>query len=176
MRCRLLIVCLIVAALPAAAHAHPVPSGAHVRSIVVRVRPTELCVRYRLELDQFTTVYKDSRGLIDDAEVKRFNTPTLFYGEFARRLGPVLGDQLVAALDGRPVALRCIEHHFEVSDHLVCDFLFQADWLPTAASDHHLEFRDNTYDTEQGRVRLSLDEDEAVIAVQRTVPSALLQN
>lgn len=167
---------LVVCLSAAPAFAHPVPSDAHVRTVVVRLRPGELAVHYRLELDQFTTVYRDSRGLIEDAEVKRLNTPAAFYAEFTRRLGPLLADQLTATLDGQPVALRCLEHRFEVSDHLACEFLFQADWSLPAGAVHRLTFRDGTYDNEQGRVRLSLDEDEALMLIRRTVPSTLMQS
>jgi ABC-type nickel/cobalt efflux system permease component RcnA len=125
-------------------------------------------------LDQFTTVYKDSRGLIDDAEVKQLRTPAAFYGEFARRLGPILADQLDVTLDGRPVPLRCLEQRFEVSDHLVCEFLFQADWS-LGNADHEVWFHDRTFDGELGRVKLSLDEDEAVSILQRTLPGSILQ-
>jgi ABC-type nickel/cobalt efflux system permease component RcnA len=178
MRRTLILLAMLVTAagLIPPAFAHPVPSDAHVRTIVVCLRPTELCVRYRLELDQFTTVFKDSRGLIDEAEVKRFNTPSTFYAEFSRRLGPLLADQLVASLDGKPVVLRCLEQRFEVSDHLACEFLFQAEWSPAAGTEHRMAFRDGSYDQEQGRVRLNLDVDEAVTLLRRTVPSTLLQN
>jgi ABC-type nickel/cobalt efflux system permease component RcnA len=157
------------------AFAHPVPTDTHFRTIAVCPRPTELCVRYRLELDQFTTVYKDSRGLIDEAEVKRLRTPAAFYGEFARRLGPILADQLDATLDGRPLALKCVEQRFELSDHLVCEFLFQADWSLAAGADHEIQFHDRTYEVEQGRVRLSLDDDEAIDVRRRTLPGSILQ-
>jgi ABC-type nickel/cobalt efflux system permease component RcnA len=153
--------------------AHPVPSDAHIRTATVSLRPKELCVRYRLELDQFTTVYKDSKGLIDEGEARRLNTPSAFYGEFARRLGPVLADQLVATLDDRPLNLQCLEQRFEVGDHLICDFLFQADWSPEPG-EHQLAFHDGTYEREQGRLRLSLEEDSAVTVRNRTVPGSLL--
>jgi ABC-type nickel/cobalt efflux system permease component RcnA len=172
---RRLFATLVVCLFAAPASAHPVPNDTHVRTIVVHLRPTELCIRYRLELDQFTTVFKDSKGLIEDSEVKRLSTPSAFYGEFTRRLGPLLADQLVATLDGRPVSLRCLEHRFAVTDHLACEFLFQADWSPPAGADIRLTFRDGTYDDEQGRVRLSLDEDATVTVVHRTVPSSRLQ-
>ena len=81
--------------------------------------------------------------------------PSAFYGEFARRLGPVLADQLDATLDDRPLTLRCLEQRFEVSDHLVCEFLFQTDWrLKTGVEHNRLDFHDRTYDREQGRVPL----------------------
>jgi nickel/cobalt exporter len=169
-------VVLAVTALTAPlAAAHPVPSDTHLRTVTISLRPQELVVRYRLELDQFTTVYKDSKGLIGDAEVKQFNTPSAFYGEFARRLGPVLADQLDATLDDRPLTLHCLEQRFEVSDHLVCEFLFQTDWQLKAGADHKVKFHDRTYESEQGRVRLILDEDEAVTIRHRALPSSRLQ-
>ncbi len=167
---------MAVAVCAPAAFAHPVPSAAHVRIVTVCLRPTELCVRYRLELDQFTTVYTDSKGLFEDTEMKQFNTPTTFYAEFTRRLAPVLADQLHATVDDRTVILRCIEQRFEVSDHLICEFLFQADWSLRPAVGHCLEFDDQTYSNEQGRVRLSLEEDAAIVVTSRVVPSSLLQS
>ena len=158
-----------------AAFGHPVPTAAHLRTVTVCIRPTELCVRYRLELDQFTTVYTDSKSLFEDAEFKQFNTPSKFYAEFTRRLGPVLADQLGADLDDQSMMLRCIEQRFDVSDHLVCEFLFQTDWKPQPGIRHQLEFHDRTYEQEQGRVRLGLEEDAAVTVKGRIVPSSLLQ-
>jgi ABC-type nickel/cobalt efflux system permease component RcnA len=165
---------LFLAASAPRAFGHPVPTDSHLRTVTISLRPTELCVRYRLELDQFTTVYKDSKGLIDESEVKQFNTPSAFYGEFTRRLAPLLADQLEATFDDRPLPLRCVEHRFEVSDHLICEFTFQADWTLSPA-DHRLRFRDGTYADEQGRVRLSLDEDENLVIRNRVVPGSLLQ-
>src|SRR5262245_32308415 len=162
--------------LPSVGSAHPVPSGAHLRAIEVRPRPNELCVYYRLEVDQFTTVYVDSKGLIDDAELKRLKTPSEFYEVYTRRLAPLLADQLAASLNDKPLTLRCVEHRFEVLDHLRCDFIFQADWAPAPGVEHELEFHDPTYDREPGRVKLSLSEDAAVSIVRRTVPRSLLQS
>jgi ABC-type nickel/cobalt efflux system permease component RcnA len=157
------------------ASAHPVPKDTHLRTITVRVRPGELFVRYRLELDEFTAVNKDSKDLIDAAEVKDLRTPSAFYREFTHRLGPLLAAQLDATLDGQPVELRCLEEHFEVSDHLVCEYQFQADWTLAVDRDHRLEFHDGTYKYEPGNVRLSLDEDPALEVDRRAVPPALLQ-
>ena len=158
------------------ASAHPVPSAAHVRQVTVSPRPNELFVRYRLELDPFTTVYSDSKGLFEDAQIKNFNTPSAFYAEFSRRLAPLLADELHATLDNQALNLHCVEQHFEVSDHLFCEFLFQADWSLSTAVDHHLEFEDQTYSGEQGRLRLNLEEDPAILVTKRVVPTSLLQS
>jgi len=156
--------------------AHPVPSDTHLRTIIVRIRPDEVAIRYRLELDQFTTVYKDSKGLIEDHEIKKLNTPSAFYGEFIRRLAPLLADQLDARLNGRPLQLKCVDQRFEVTDHLACEFIFQADWSLEPGRDYRLEFRDRTYDLEQGRVKLSVEEAESIDLVSRIVPGSLLQS
>jgi ABC-type nickel/cobalt efflux system permease component RcnA len=58
----------------------------------------------------------------------------------------------------------------------MCEFLFQADWSVLPGADHKLEFHDRTYDREQGRVKLSLDEDVAITTTKRNVPSSALQN
>ncbi len=62
--------------------------------------------------------------MIDDAEVRRLKTPSEFYEVYARRLAPLLADQLAATLDDRPLTLRCVEHRFArslaapVRDHI----------------------------------------------------------
>jgi ABC-type nickel/cobalt efflux system permease component RcnA len=157
------------------ASAHPVPTGVHLRTVEVRVRPTELAVHYRLEVEQYTAVIVDSKGLMDEAEIRRLKTPTDFYDALVRRLGPVLADQVAVTWNGQPLPLRCVEQRFEVLDHLCCDFIFQADWSPKPGADQVVEVRDHTYDREPGRVRLSLAEDAAVNVTRRSVPSGLLQ-
>ncbi len=173
--------CLLLAMLgavfvsPPAAPAHPVPNRTHLRTVEVIVRPTELCVRFRLEVDEWTVVYMDLPALLDAAELRSLTKPSEFYDAYTRRLAPLLADQLFATLDDNPVTLRCVEQRFEVLDHLRCDYVFQADWSPAPGADHRLEFRDNTYEREPGRVRLSLAEDAAVNVSRRTAPGALLQ-
>jgi ABC-type nickel/cobalt efflux system permease component RcnA len=157
------------------ASAHPVPTGAHLRTIEVRVRPTELAIHYRLEVEQYTAVIVDSKDLIDAAELRRLKTPSEIYDTLTRRLGPLLADQLTVTWNGQPLPLRCVEQRFEVLDHLCCDFIFQADWSPKAGTEQTIEVRDHTYEREPGRVRLSLAEDAAINVTRRTVASGLLQ-
>src|SRR5438874_2493237 len=49
--------------------AHPVPQRKHDRELVVHLRPAEVVVNYRLEVDDFTVVFVDLPGVVDDAGV-----------------------------------------------------------------------------------------------------------
>jgi ABC-type nickel/cobalt efflux system permease component RcnA len=156
--------------------AHPVPDKAHLRSATLSLRPNEICIRYRVEMGEFTAFYEDTKGLFGEAEMKTFNTPRKFYEEFIRRIGPVLADQMVVTLDGQALPLHCIEQRFDVTDHLVCSFVFQADWILTPGREYQLKYHDGTYESEPGRLRLSLDEDRGIDVHRRTIPNSILQS
>src|SRR5262245_52174713 len=117
---RCLLAVAAVGLAPAAALAHPVPTKAHVRTIDVSLRPTELCVHYRLEVDEWTVVYVDLPALLDAAELRKLTKPSEFYDLFLRRTAPLLADQLLVTLDDKPLTLRCVEQRYEVLDHLRC--------------------------------------------------------
>jgi ABC-type nickel/cobalt efflux system permease component RcnA len=161
---------------PTAAQAHPVPTRSHLRTIDVRLRPNELCVHFRLEVDEWTVVYVDLPALLDAAELRSLAKPSEFYDAYLRRMAPLLADQLLATLDDQTVTLRCVEQRYEVLDHLRCEYIFQADWSPKLGVGHRLELRDTTFEREPGRVRLTLAEDEAVTVTRRTVPGSILQS
>src|SRR5438552_198856 len=132
---------LLVAAaglFPAAALAHPVPSKAHLRTIDVNLRPNELCVHYRLAVDEWTVVFVDLPALLDGAELKALSKPSEFYDTFLRRMGALLADQLLVTLDDQSLTLRCVEQRYEVLDHLRCEYTFVADWSPAPGAEHRL--------------------------------------
>jgi ABC-type nickel/cobalt efflux system permease component RcnA len=161
---------------PSPAPAHPVPKRDHLRSIDVQLRPDELCVHFILEVDEWTVVFVDLPGLLDEAELRTLTKPRQFYHAFTRRLAPLLADQLIATLDDAPLTLRCVEQRYEVLDHLRCEFIFRANWAPSPGTEHHLAFHDHTYEREPGRVRLALSADESINVVRRTVPGSVLQS
>jgi ABC-type nickel/cobalt efflux system permease component RcnA len=149
--------------------AHPVPSQAHLRTIDVRLRATELCIFYRLEVDQLTAL----RDLLDAGKEKGLTKPAEFYDSYLKWQAPLLVDQLFASLDGQTVTLRCVEQKYEILDHLRCDFIFIADW--SISGEHRLEFRDDTFPKEPGRVKLTLTQEDGITTLSRTAPSGLLQ-
>jgi len=150
-------------------HAHPVPGQAHLRTIDVRLRSTEMCVYYRLEVDQLTAL----RDLLDAGKEKGLTKPAEFYDAYLKWQAPFLIDQMFASLDGQSMTFRCVEQKYEILDHLRCDFIFVADW--SIFGEHHLEFHDDTFPKEPGRVKLTLTQEDGVTILSRTVPSGLLQ-
>jgi ABC-type nickel/cobalt efflux system permease component RcnA len=161
-----------VVALFSVAHfavAHPVPSQAHLRTVDLRLRPQELCVYYRLDVDQLTVL----REMVEAGKDKGLSKPTEFYEAYLQWQGPLIADQLFVSLGDKPLTLRVVEQKYEVLDHLRCEFIFVADWAPVG--EQQVEFRDESFPKEPGRVKLSLSEEGGVVATRRTVPSGLLQ-
>src|SRR5581483_660752 len=99
---------------PVAALAHPVPTKTHLRTIDVSLRPTELCVHYRLEVDEWTVVYVDLPALLDAGELRALTKPSEFYDTYQRRMAALLADQLLVTLDDKALTLRCVEQRYEV--------------------------------------------------------------
>src|SRR5438132_7273550 len=145
-------------ALTALAFAHPVPRRSHDRVIEVRLRPTEVAVDFRLEVDEWTVVFVDLPALIEPSEMKRLTKPAEFYNAYVQRIAPLLADQVYVTLDGQALPLRCVDVQFQVRDSLQCEFIFQADLTPALGRAYRLDVRDDTYAQEPGRVKLSLAE------------------
>ena len=151
------------------AFGHPVPGQAHLRTVDVRLRERELSVHYQLDVDQLTAL----REMVEAGKDKGLTKPTEFYDAYLQWQGPIIADQLFATLDANPLTLRLVEQKYEVLDHLRCEFIFVVDWKLTG--EKQIEFRDESFPKEPGRVKLSLSEEGDVIAVRRTAPSGLLQ-
>jgi ABC-type nickel/cobalt efflux system permease component RcnA len=113
--------------------------------------------------------------LLEAGKDKGLTKPAEFYEAYLRFLAPLLADQMFAALDDKPLDLKCVEQKYEVLDHLRCDFIFVAEWKPAAMVQSRFEFHDQTFPKEPGRVKLTLAEDIGVSIVKRTAPSGLLQ-
>src|SRR5262245_33496927 len=160
-------------AMPAAAH--PVPRRSHDRVIEVRLRPNEVAIDFRLEVDEWTVVFVDLPALLEPSDMKRLTKPNEFYEAYVGRIAPLLADQVYVTLDGQPLALRCVDTQFHVRDSLQCELIFQADLTPAQGRRYRLEVRDDTYPQEPGRVKLSLTEGEGVRVVERVAPSPSLQ-
>jgi len=155
--------------------AHPVPRRSHDRVIEVRLRPTEVAVNFRLEVDEWTVVFVDLPALLEPSDLKRLTKPSEFYETFVQRIAPLLADQVYVTLDGKPLPLRCVDVQFQVRDSVQCEFIFQADLSALPGRSYRLDVRDDTYPQEPGRVKLSLAEGDGVRVVNRVGPSPSLQ-
>ena len=85
MRLSLWISCLTIATTNVAM-GHPVPSQAHLRTVDVRVRPHEICVHYRLDVDQLTAL----RDLVEAGRDKGLKKPAEFYEAYLHWQAPLL--------------------------------------------------------------------------------------
>jgi ABC-type nickel/cobalt efflux system permease component RcnA len=165
-----------------AAQAHPVPRRIHDRTVAVRLTADAAVVDYRLDVDEFTVVYVDLPAVIEKEELARLSTPAEFYDAFARLYAPILADNLIASLDGKPLTFRCVrrvrrtrDEDGTVLDHLRFDFRFQTEWRPAPGRPHQFVFREGNYELEDGTVRLSLSGDGSVRLEGKTEPDKKLQ-
>lgn len=155
--------------------AHPVPQKRHDRTIRVRLTVDAVLVEYRLEADPWTVVNEDVPAVVERSVWSTLLTPAQWYETFVSTHAPILGDGLVATLDGTPLSFRCQKSGYELLDHLRCDFLFEAPWRLLPGRQHHLRLYDGTYDREDDMIRLSLANDLPCSLEGKTEPTAALQ-
>jgi nickel/cobalt exporter len=164
------------------AYAHPVPRRAHDRTIVVRLQPDKVIVDYRLEVDEFTVVYDDLPAFSDQIDLTRLTKPDEFYDAFTRCYAPVLAGNLIAKLDGNVLTFICTRRTHTLLDeqgkklgHLRSDFVFQANWQLKPNSSHEFQFCETNYELEEGRIRLSLEDQAGIVFQSKTEPDKKLQ-
>ncbi|HEV3237805.1 MAG TPA: hypothetical protein VGZ25_12500, partial [Gemmataceae bacterium] len=148
--------------------AHPILNRVYERTIVVRLSANAVTVDYQLDLDENTAII-DLLPLIEDISgLKQSN----IYESYTRLYAPILADNLVASLDGKPLTLTCIEKQHQLIEHLRCTFRFQTPWSPSSEGTHTFKFRDGTYETEVGKVTLSIVSDPSLVIDEKTEPDA----
>jgi len=180
---------------------HPVPRRAHDRTIIVRLGPDKLTVDYRLEVDEFTVVYEDLPAFSDQIDLTRLSKPEEFYEAFTKCYAPVLADNLVAKVDGKPLTFTWEKPRYTLRDelgqklgHLRCDFRFEARTgiitdsagstpganatrlaKPDRVRHHDFRFRESNHELEEGRIRLSLRSFKGVTFRNKVEPDPKLQ-
>jgi ABC-type nickel/cobalt efflux system permease component RcnA len=171
----------LVLLLPSLAASHPVPRKAHDRTIEIRCQADRVVVHYRLEVDPLTVVYDDLPAIDDRVDLKKLNGETEFYDAFARGYAPILGDNLTATLDGKPLTFHCNKHRHTLLeddgkklDHVRFDFTFQADWKP-GDGEHHFTFREGNYELEAGMIRIGLEAVAPVEIIEKSLAPKELQ-
>ncbi len=121
--------------------AHPVPKDNHDRTVVVRLTPEAILVEYRLEMDETTGALELPRS-----ETAAISTRKELHAAIGRYLADVLAGNLVAELDGVQLPLRCTRHSEQFTDHLRCDYRFEAPWRLTAGKRHWFTFRESNWE------------------------------
>jgi ABC-type nickel/cobalt efflux system permease component RcnA len=173
----------LLALLPAAGSAHPVPRRCHDRTILVTLKPGQVVVRYQLDVDTFTVVYDDLPAVDDQVDLTKLKKPDDFYAAFTRAYAPILANNLDVKLDGKPLTFRCTSRTYGFRDekdlpldHLRCEFVFESHWEPSADDRHSFTFREGNYELEAGRVRLSLASNKPVELLDKSEPDRELQD
>src|SRR5262249_48669272 len=152
------------------------PRKAHDRVIVVRLQPDKVEVEYRLEVDEWTVVFVDLPAVSDKVDLAKLKQPREFYEAFTRCYSPILADNLVATLAGKPLEFTCVKDGHEVADSLRCNFVFQAPCNPGPGEKHSFTFQEGNYELETGLIRLSLEAAARVKVLAKTEPDEELKN
>jgi nickel/cobalt exporter len=163
-------------------HAHPVARDNHDRTIVVHLQQDPesqrwlVLVNYRLEVDEFTVVFKDLKEFRDEIDPKSKDP----YATFTRIYAPILANHLSAEVNGTPLTFACIRRQHTLKDdkgeslgHLRCDFVFQAAFAPRR--DNRFTFEEGNYQLQEGRIDLSLAAAPLIHLVSKTEPDAALK-
>lgn len=163
--------------------AHPIPRMNHDRTIVVRLTADRVLVDYRLDVDEFTAVFADLPAVLSKDQLAELQAPKEFYEAFMRSYAPILADNLSASLNGTAARLRCVQstQRFRDDDgkpldHLRFDFRFESAWPALGIGQQRFEFRDGTYELEEGQVQMSLQVDAPLALLNKTEPEKALQD
>jgi ABC-type nickel/cobalt efflux system permease component RcnA len=174
--CLLLLLGTRYSVLSTPAHAHPVPRRTHDRVITVRLTPEAVLVDYHLELDEWTVVFVDLPAVNDQVDLTRLTQPKEFYEAFTRVYAPILADNLLARLDGKPLTFTCTRQGSQVKDSLWCDFVFRAPWQPPRDRPVEFTFEETNYELETGQIKLSLTADPPLKLLEKTEPDEAVKN
>jgi nickel/cobalt transporter (NicO) family protein len=176
--CHLVTVSLALSGFAAPASAHPVPKGAHDRILTVRLTRDAVVVDYRLEVDQWTIVFQDLEAVADKVDLKKLSKPEDFWTAFEQTYAPILADNLIATLDGKPLTFTCVKRTHEITkpdNNLRCDFVFRAAWQPVLGQRVKFAFREGNYELEEGRIQLALTSEPGVGVFEKVEPDEALK-
>src|SRR5579872_245234 len=93
--------------------AHPVPVENYDRTIAVRLTPSAVIADYVLEVDSLTA-FNDVVNLISKEERSRLFRAPEIHEAFARASAPILANNLVARLDGKPLRFTVKQRKHQV--------------------------------------------------------------
>jgi ABC-type nickel/cobalt efflux system permease component RcnA len=144
--------------LAATVYAHPVSKRIYERSVACQLTETGVRVEYVVELD-FATALND---LKDEEDLAELTTKEKTANAYARAYAPILGTNLTAELDKKPLTFTCVKKDVMAFDSVRCTFLFETRWRVREGETYHLYLQDFNYENEPGWIRLSASGDEAI--------------
>jgi len=147
---------LCLACLPAPAlRAHPLPQKVYDRTITVRLTDTAVVIDYHLEVDALTA-YSDLPDLLSRDEIAAITNREAVFRAFLDGQAPLLANNLYATLDKQVLEFVCKERRWTHTDHLRCEYRFEAPWRLAPDTKYAFAFHEANFDQEKGAVRLSL--------------------
>ena len=166
----ILSLCLVLAS-AGFVRAHPIPKNNHDRTIVVRLTPRAVVIDYVLEVDELSAVNDLPR-----AEWAKLTDRGQFFAVFLRYFAPVLGNNLVASLDGEPLAFICVAQQYKILDHLRCEYRYEAAWDIKPEKEYVFTLRESNYDLDSvSKLLLSVQGEGGVLLKPFIAPDATLQ-
>jgi ABC-type nickel/cobalt efflux system permease component RcnA len=134
--------------------------------------PSAVIVDYRLEVDEARAARDLPRS-----ELEGIASRAAFYDTFCRYFAPVLADNLVATLDGKELTFHPLGQSFQFTDHLRCDYRFEAPWQPGPGARHPFTFREGNYELDDfSPLRLSLTSVDGIRLLEMTAPAEPLMS
>jgi hypothetical protein len=165
---------LALAWLPAPAlRAHPLPQKVYDRTIVVRLTTDSVVIDYHLEVDPLTA-YTDLADLVSRDELGGITSREAVYQAFLDGEAPLIANNLIARLDKQVLEFVCKERRYALTDHLRCEYRFEAAWRLAPDEKHTFTFHEANFDQERGAVLLSLDASPALNLLAVTQPDEVL--
>lgn len=167
--------CLCVTVVPIAG-AHPYPDSGYHRNINVMLLPDKVLVTYRLEVDA-AVVFLDVPALAEPAELPRITKKKDFYDLFTRCYAPILADNLVGKVDGKPLTFRAVKQEYKEREdgHLLCEFTLESPWQPASNGRHAFTVREGNFESKTGRIDLSLNGGNGLSLLETIEPDANLK-
>ena len=169
---RLLALLLCFAGSPALC-AHPLPQKVYDRTIAVRLTDTAVVVDYHLEVDALTAS-TDLPDLVTRDKLADITTPEAVFKGFLDGQAPLIANNLLARLDKKYLNFTCKERRYLLTDHLRCEYRFEAPWRLSPDAEHTFDFHEINFDQEKGAVRLSLAVSPALTILSMTQPDEAL--
>ncbi len=150
--------------------AHPVDADNRDRTLVVRLSPTAVIVEYRLEAGE--TI--GANDLPPD-EKKGLTSRTELHQVVCRYFSEVLPENLDGMLDGTRLRFRCTSKRYAVTDHLCCNYRFEARWSPQGEETHSFQLTESNWITDDfSKLSLHLAANSGVTLLSVEAPSEAL--
>lgn len=123
--------------------AHPLLSENHDRTIIIRILHNSVQLDYLLEVDELRAA-RDIASLPDEKRLQ-IRTREQLHSVFSSYMAEVLGVNLIAKVDGKPLTFVCSQKSIRISNHLQCFFRFEAPFEISAEPSHSFQFREGNY-------------------------------